>query len=295
MPPHIRTARRADIPALARLCRAAVGPHDYVLGYLAEMVGGREARIVEQRGRPVAMAGITECADGGLWLGQLRTHPRFRRSGYATLLLDDAFRRVVREHRPALRLWTSRRNIGAQALFTRNGFRRVATFTRVMAAAVPGDASRGEQPVEVSPARLAALWARWERSGVRRSGRGYVEYRWHFVPLSRTILREMIARGEVFASRGSAAMLWSEKGDPAAYGTVLAGGRTALLAMRRLAGALRRDRVEVFLPDTPGLVRAARAAGFGPAEWGREAILFERPNRRRRAVRGRTSSRPAER
>jgi len=279
VPPRVRTARRADIPALARLCRAAVGPHDYVLGYLAEMVGGREARIVEQRGRPVAMAGITECADGGLWLGQLRTHPRFRRSGYATLLLNDAFRRVVRERRPALRLWTSRRNLAAQALFARTGFLRVATFTRVVAPALPVPA-RAAQPVPPGAARLGALWRRWERSAGCRSGRGYVEYRWHFVPLSRTVLREMTARGEVFASRGSAAVLWSEKGDPAAYGTVLAGRQAALLEMRRLAGALHRDRVEVFLPDSPALVRAARAAGFGPAEWGREAILFERPNRR---------------
>jgi hypothetical protein len=249
--------------------------------------------MVEERGRAIAMAGITECADGGLWLGQLRTHPRFRRSGYATLLLNDAFRRVVRERRPALRLWTSRRNIGAQALFTRNGFRRVATFTRVMAPAVPGDTSRGEQPVEASPARLASLWARWERSGVRRSGRGYVEYRWHFVPLTRAVFGEMIRRGEVYAPGGSTAVVWSEEGDAAAFGAILAGARTTLLQMRRLAGELGRNRVEAFIPDSPGLVRAARAAGFGPADWGREAILFERPNPGRRGVRGRTSSRTA--
>jgi hypothetical protein len=270
-----------------------VGSDDYVLGYLAEMVAGREARLVEERGRIVAMAGITECADGALWLGQLRTHPRFRRSGYATRLLDDAFRQVVRDHRPALRLWTSRRNAASQALFARNGFRRVATFTRVMAPALSGSASLTSRLRDAAPARVAAVWERWRRSGAGRSGHGYVEYQWHFVPLSPAVFRKMSRRGDVFASGRSAAVLWSEDGDPAAYGAVLAGGRPTLYWMRRLAAGLRRERVEVFLPDSPGLIQAARAAGFGPAGWGREAILFERSNPRRRAVRARTSSRPA--
>ena len=281
MPSRVRTARRADIPSLARLCRAAVGPHDYVLSYLEEMVAGREVRIVDEGGRIVAMAGITECADGALWLGQLRTHPRFRRRGYATRLLDDAFARVVREGRPALRLWASRRNKVGLAVFEGSGFRRIATFTRRAAAPMGG-----RQPASVGQGMLVTagvtrLWTRWRRSTACRRGRGYVDYRWHFVPLARQVLKVMRRRKELYVLGDAACVLWREDGDPAVYGAVLAGGRDTLLLMRRLAAMTRRDRVEVFLPEPSPLVHAARRAGFGPAEWGRAAILFERPNPRR--------------
>jgi ribosomal protein S18 acetylase RimI-like enzyme len=287
----VRTARPADLPVLARLCRAAVGSHDYVLGYLPEMVAAREARVVEQDGRVVALTGITECADGALWLGQLRTDPRFRRRGFATLLLDDAFERVVREGRPALRLWTSRRNAAAQVLFARDGFRRVAGFTR-MAAPAGGRRAGGRRGRRAPVAgagetvRPAVLWTWWRRSRVCRSGKGYLDYRWHFLPLSPSVLGKMIQRGEVFASTGVAVVAWCEKGDAAAYGAVLAGAETAFLQLRRLAATMGRARVEVFLPDSRPLVRAARAAGYGPADWGRAAILFERRNLKRRTPRG---------
>ena len=286
MATRVRTARPADLRALTRLCRAAVGSHDYVLGYLPEMVAAREARVVEQDGRVVALAGITECADGALWLGQLRTDPRFRRRGFATLLLDDAFERVVREGRPALRLWTSRRNAVAQVLFSRDGFRRVAVFTRMVASAggrrAGGRGGRGAPEAAAGETlRAAALWTWWRRSRVCRSGKGYLDYRWHFFPLSPSVLGKMIERGEVFASSGVAVVGWCEEGDAAAYGAVLAGAETAFLQLRRLAATMGRGRVEVFLPDSRPLVRAARAAGYRPADWGRAAILFERRNLKR--------------
>lgn len=290
MPLQVRTARRADLRALARLCRAAVGPHDYVLSYLKEMVAGREVRVVTEAGRIVAMARVTECVDGALWLGQLRTHPRFRRRGYATLLLDDAFARVVREGRPALRLWTSRRNRASQAVFKHDGFRPVAFFRRMTAPAIPGRPAGGRPGVQAvrhgRPAWFGAgrLWARWKRSAAHRAGRGYVEYRWHFAALTRRVLGTLRRRGELYVLGAAACVLWTEDRDPAAYGAVLSGGRVTLLLMRRLAARLGRERVEVFLPRSPLLIRAARRAGYGPAEWGRAAILFARTNDGRRSV-----------
>lgn len=273
MSPHVRAARRADLPALVRLCRAAVGPHDYVLSYLADMVAGREVRVVDDGRRIVAMVGITECADGALWLGQLRTHPRFRRRGYATRLLDDAYAKVVRERRPGLRLWTSRRNRIGQALFEGNGFRRIATFTRMAAAGAAGRKNVRQA------AGVTRLWERWTRSPAHRDGRGYVGYRWHFVPLTRPVFNLMRRRNELYVQRRAVCVLWSEDEDAALHGAVIAGGRQALLLMRRAAAAMGRERVEVFLPRRSRLVRAARRAGYAMAEWGVAAILFERSNR----------------
>src|SRR3989304_5270172 len=132
-PSRVRPATPRDIKALVRLCRAAAGSGDYVLAYLREMLAAREILVAEERGRIVAMMGVTPCLDRALWLGQARTHPDFRRQGYAQRLVEAARARVRRERRPALRLWTSERNLAAQRLAESAGFRRIAVFTRRVA------------------------------------------------------------------------------------------------------------------------------------------------------------------
>ncbi|OGS48416.1 MAG: hypothetical protein A3K68_01365 [Euryarchaeota archaeon RBG_16_68_13] len=52
-----------------------------------------------------------------------------------------------------------------------------------------------------------------------------------------------------------------------------------LSAGPRIAAALGRERLEIFLPRDAALLEAAEAAGFEPMAWGREAILSEKPVR----------------
>jgi len=198
---HVRIARPDDVSPLAELCRAAVGPHDYVLDYLPEMLRDRVAIVAEDGGRIVAMAGITECADRALWIGQMRTHPGYRRRGFARMLLAHAAARAERERRPALRLWASHGNVASRALFAAAGFREVAAYTRLTARALTG---RG--PTLRPDRRGDEAYRLWRRSLFRLAGRGYLSYQWHFLPMTLRMTRILAPGGEVLVGGGAAVL-----------------------------------------------------------------------------------------
>src|SRR3972149_2092457 len=108
----VRRASLRDKPALAALCRAAVGPDDYLLAYLDHAL-----------------------PDGSAWLSAARTHPEFQRKGVARALIRAVESLAQRSGRTALRLWTEVTNEAAIATFQATGFREVARFGRRMARA----------------------------------------------------------------------------------------------------------------------------------------------------------------
>jgi GNAT superfamily N-acetyltransferase len=272
---HVRLAGSTDLRTLAALCRVAVGPDDYVLEYLPEMVARKEILVSVVRGRVRAMTGLTECADGALWIGQLRSHPRWRRRGLARILLDHAYARVVRERRPALRLWTSQRNAAACALFESNGFSPVAVFSRMVARTVAGVA-RPRRPTRVPERRN--LLPRWERSVFAKEGRGFLDYRWRFTRLNDAVIRDLMGRRELQWTARGTLLLWAgEENRTTVHVAALTGGKAALTQARRAAGTRGFSRVLAFLPRTKRSLRTARQAGFRMASWGTRAVLYERP------------------
>ncbi len=264
---RVRPAVPDDLPALARLCRAAAGADDYVLSYLDEMVRAGQILVAQVGRRLVSMLGVSTCLDGALWLGQARTHPAFRRRGYARLLVEAAIARAAGQRAPALRLWVSARNRASRRLAEAAGFRRVAVFSRRVAGTLPGAGKMtGVLPAE-------EVFRRWRRGAFCRAGKGYLAYRWHFLPLGGELLRRMTRRGELLADRRAAFILWTGGEPGVTYASMLWGGIAALRAARRAA---RSDTVAVFLPYDRSLLARAKRAGYRPGSWGRRAVLYER-------------------
>src|SRR5438045_9102858 len=107
MPPLLRAARRADLPAIYRLLAEAFpeAPHlfipqteqDRTFRFRHARVAVVEARVVAYvrifarrmlvRGEPMPAGG----------LGSAATAPEARSAGYATLLLEDAIREMERD------------------------------------------------------------------------------------------------------------------------------------------------------------------------------------------------------
>lgn len=240
--PRVRSATPGDIKALARLCHAAAGPGDYVLEYLREMIAAREILVAEERGRIVAMMGVTPCLDRALWLGQARTHPDFRRQGYAQRLAEST------------------------------DFRRIAVFTRRVART-----RRGPSGLRTSRG-AAEAFRLWRRSLFYRQGRGYISYQWHFLPLTQitqNLLKKMAGRNELLVGSDIAVVLWTEEERKTAFASVLAGGQRGLVAARRAAGERGYAAVQTFLPRDARIVRWAREAGFIKDSWGTRAVLYE--------------------
>ena len=269
---RIRLARTTDLNRLAALCRAAVGPDDYVLEFLKEKVRAREVSVVEVRRRIVSMLGFTPCPDGSLWLGQIRTHPAFRRRGLASLLIEDARVRAARARRPALRMWISVRNTASRRMAESTGFRRVAVFSRRVA-------GPDEGPSRVGVTRRADdAFERWRRSALRPAGSGYLCYEYHFLPLTLSTLRRIASARHLLMGPKAVLVFWRENTETGGV-SVLAGGREALLAARRAVAERRLKHVWTFLPRTAKILRSARQAGFVKGSWGSHAIVYERPVR----------------
>lgn len=74
-----RIAKPSDYKLVARLCRRAVGPGDYVLQILREVIADRGLFLAFGNGELVGMANFEECIDGSGWLSMGRTDPDWRR------------------------------------------------------------------------------------------------------------------------------------------------------------------------------------------------------------------------
>jgi GNAT superfamily N-acetyltransferase len=270
--PVARAATSEDLNGLVALCRAAVGPDDYVLRYLEGMVAAGRIRVATEGDRVVAMMGVTPCVDGSLWLGQIRSHPDVRRRGYARFLVETVAEQAARDGRPALRLWASEGNRPSRRLAEGTGFRSVAVFVRLLAKAVGG--ASGLRPRRT----VGGALRRWEESLFHREGGGYVGYRWSFVPLDPETLSAIAAEGEMLEGPKAAILLWrgGEEAADVAGAAFLAGGVQAMFAARRAAHARGFRRVAVFVPRHPRILAWARDAGYERGTWGTRAVLYER-------------------
>ena len=84
--------------------------------------------VSETRGSVVGFAKLIEFNVGGAKFGcmlWIAVHPDFRRMGVASALTNDPIKRLRQDGAKAVFASTQRRNTAAQAILTRNGFRRM--------------------------------------------------------------------------------------------------------------------------------------------------------------------------
>jgi len=271
-----RRASIQDRDALASLCRSAVGPDDYILRVLDDLLLRNVTFVALDDDRIVGSMTYREVFDGSAWLSAARTHPRYRRKGVA-LALVRALEGVARmKGLHALRLWSSASNRAGVAAFTRAGFREVARFDRIVS-----DAARS--PTRVSLARIALTedtWSRIEGSPLLARTNGYVAHEWAFVPLDRANAHYLSNRGALWGWGANAVILADASetfGDDVLEMSPVHGDLRAILREApRIARGRERGRVESFVPHDEGTLRIAADAGFAPGSWGKEAILCER-------------------
>jgi len=270
----VRRASVRDRDALVTLCRESVGPDDYVIDYLDDLLRQGVVQVAIAGGeRVVGMMSGQPCIDGSMWLGQARTHPEVRRQGVARAIIESFARQARASGDSALRLWTEAGNEEGIRSFTAAGFREVARFTRVI-----GDPAQGT-PRGKPRAFDEDLWRQVSGSSIAAKGRGYANHKWYFVAVTRGVTDALAAKGvyrawdeNVLAVGGNAEL------QDTFWFTMWAGEAAELFAeARRLAGGSGAQHAGAFIPHDPDLLAEAHRNGFEPGSWGREAILAERP------------------
>jgi len=269
----VRRASLHDKPALQGLCRVAVGPDDYVLEGLEDLILRSVVHLAtDPEGRVVGMASYRPLLDGAAWLGQARTHPDYRRQGVARAIIDSfaGLARTSGVH--TLRLWSDASNEEGVAAFSAAGFKEIARFTRVVGAPARGTPKSKPRGFDED------LWRRIDRSPIVGKGRRYASHKWYFLPATRPVVFGLAAKGAFHAFGETVIALADREDGEELWFTMWAGDPSeAIEEACRCAHAMGKARVETFVPHDPGFLLDARRSGFEPGSWGSEAVLAELP------------------
>ncbi len=277
-----RRAGPADRRGLLDLCRAAVGPDDYVPDFLDDFLTTGVVFVAEEHGSLLGMVVYHDCPDRSAWLHAARTHPEHRREGIATALMARCEGLARQRHRTAMRLWASADNVASVRANRKYGYRERGRFTRMRLEPRP-PAPR----LRLERLDLRADWRLLRDSRLLRSSRGYVFHDFYFMPLTKATAAWLAHEDALWRFGDNAVSLSAGLGVPAGRGVqmhLLAGDAAELLAAAPSIAATRRaTEVECFLPHEARLLDLAGQAGFRFMGWGREAVLFEKRPRPARA------------
>ncbi len=272
---EVRRASLHDRDALEALCTAAVGPDDYVIDRLEDLILHGVLYVALDGERIVGTIHYVPAIDGSAWLGAARTHPAYRRRGVASALIQSLAGLASRSRVHALRLWSRASNAAGTTAITASGFREVARFTRVGRKAAKGAAKTVRIPFDTELVRGI------QGSALLRLSHGYVPYERYFVPLAPANVHLLANAGALHRVAGGIAIFSSHPEEDAEksleFGLVAGDAGRILRAMPAAARASGFKEVHAFLPHDRKVLDAAKKAGFEVVPWGDEAILFERP------------------
>jgi len=270
---EIRRASLHDVDDLASLCKAAVDPEDYVIEHLEDLVLLGVVHVALDDDRIVGMMHYSPTIDGNAWLGAARTHPRYRRRGVASALIQSFVGLAARSRVHALRLWSSASNPTGMASVKASGFREVARFSRVIR---PTDKGSPVVPLPFDMDLVRDV----ADSAILRLCNGYVPYGRYFVALTPANVHLLASAGAFYRVAGGITVVSrhpeEDSEESIEFGLVVGDAAKVLRGIPAAAGRLGALTVASFLPHDPKLLEAARKAGFEIVPWGKEAVLFER-------------------
>ena len=266
----IRRARATDKRAV-RAMLARLWRDDYIPDVFDEWVRDRRGGlwVAVEDGAIVGIAKLTLLGDREAWFHALRVDPRYHRRGIGTALLAHRLERARRLGARTFRLDTAADNVAVHRLMRRFGFRRIETFTAVVARARAGDA-----PPRASAKDAAAVL----RILVRGDGLFHTPYTVRRV--TRADVAGAAREGKCLVTEDAAAIVepWNRTGLPTRLAIYALGGTSRgvtelLRGLRAEAKRHKQPRVGFAAPSR--WWRAARAAGYRKV-WPDAMHIFER-------------------
>jgi ribosomal protein S18 acetylase RimI-like enzyme len=277
---EVRPAQPEDREAVLAFCERTWDDGDYISQvwdeWLADTEGALLVGVLDAR--PVALIHMRMVSAHEGWLEGIRVEASVRHQGIGRTITSRALVAAREREVVVVRLFTDSDNTSAQRLVAGLGFQQVASFVGYEA---PATAAQGDEAVPAGAAlrtpgtaELGRVWAFLEASNLVPLNGGLLVARWTARALTRPLLEQRLAAGEVcvLEAWGAIQALAVTAAQPQAR-------RGAYLAVEyldgtsegvgRLALALRGEAlrqglgfVRVTLPDALMLHDAMAGAGY---------------------------------
>jgi len=279
--PHLqltaRIARPSDFQLVAKLCRRAAGPRDYVLNILRETIECGGLFLAWNDSELVGMTNFEKCVDGSGWLSMARTDPDWRRRGVAIFLQEQITAHAKKGGITTLRLVASSRNTPSIRAIMKGEFKQVCEAAHISY----HFRTTGKNTV-ISPCSRVpeAQLDTFLDSEYISQMNGYLAYNRRFVKANKRLLKMILRRGEVYVMGGAAFILTQPKKsfrERATSLSLLTGKVTD--SFRRSKDAAKALKVRVmgaYIPYNQYQVRTAEELGFRREHWGHHCLVFER-------------------
>jgi len=274
-PVEVRVARPSDYEKIGRLCRRAVGPSDYVLRILREVINDKGLFLAWSGGQLVGMTNFDRCIDGSGWLSMARTDPDWQGRGVARFLQREIAERAKKRDIRILRLWTLSANHPAIRACEKGGFHRVCEAVHVshtFRSRTYRDYSHQTSEV-ISAGKIL-------NSPFLSKTRGYFAYKWQFVNANKALIQMIIRKRELCSQDGGTFILTKPESSFHRLSSsfcLLEGDMVR--SMRLILSKAKNLGVEWiggYLPYDRHLIHAALSNGFKVDGWGNHCFVFEK-------------------
>lgn len=186
----IRTAKSSDREEILSFCVGTFSWGDYIDRVWDYWFRTGRLLVVEDGGRKIAMSHVAVCPGGkGVWLEGVRVRPDYRRSGIATLLLEEMLEYGRKKGAVQASAIVDVTNVASQKMVEKNGFQTVSRW-----AYYNTDKMRhGKSNARLATMKdLPGIWRYLQSSKIYRlSAKRYVKS-WHWYALDRAALRGFV-------------------------------------------------------------------------------------------------------
>jgi GNAT superfamily N-acetyltransferase len=273
----IRIARPSDYKTVARLCRRAVGPGDYVLMNLKEAIEDRGLFLAWNRHELAGITHFDECVDGSGWISMARTDPKWRRHGVALALQHHVAAYGRRRKIKFLRLWALSGNKASIATCRKAGFKPICEAAHVSSKRRVKRSSGQALPLNSIGRKTPESLLRSEYVAKMN---GYVAYKWYFVKLNRDLLAMLFRKRELYWNGEFAFILTRPEirfRRPTSSFTPLIGPfAQCLQRVRETAQKFGSVSLGSYIPYERYLLELAKQNGYRREPWGTHCMVFER-------------------
>ncbi len=189
----IRPAKSSDKKQILSFCVDTFDWGDYIDKVWDIWFESKNSRlfVVEDNNKSIAMSHVALCNNSRLaWLQGVRVHPDYRRSKIATQLLDAMLAYAGRHGARQASAIVSMENVPSQRMMEKNGFKVVSKWVYYSTEAKPRQQKTGARLATI--ADLDRIWEYLQQSRIYRLSAGTYVREWHWYPLDRKALLELI-------------------------------------------------------------------------------------------------------